>query len=989
MPHDQKSKDKNSLMVLLIKDTMQCIDILDNKKVMRRNLYLRYNKPNTININLFKKNIKKRMSPSDIKDLKSFLRTMNMVYVDNIGKIDKKNLVFDTSWYNELFFERCQGKNVDIIAKMYFSMLRDYLDKFITVDYSTRYIVIDTAHWGVSKANISTQLASVLKVLNPVSLMYYLMRKKVDDLKILHGYKFLIEDSNFGWFVFDVDSLNDESYLKYAAVLQKLKSETEIIDPVSAAHAEDIVNETEPDDSDDTSDEEDSEVYAKGGIDDTSEDDKLLMAYQEIEDEDQAARRSIKSTKRDAELREAQKKIKIRNVTMGELDYDTMNSKESFIEEVDLSSKIISPHKNMKRSKFDNFNESYTKKQMTKDIVSIFDCMKDRSNPVYVRKIDVKDSSTPSDLKETWNFQLEGADRVRHSVTIDVPKIYDKNYLYLGGNRKQCVNQLFSVPVIKIEPTVVQICTNYNKVFMYRYGDILSPKVTVFKKIILNNPKLFTVKRGNGMALSDGARTSIEYDSLAKDFVDIHINGTGVHLRFDQKFFKKLAADGQINPIDESGKYIYFFYDSKATTKATRAVAVNTDSSAGEESDEANGIINLFAAVYQKHKGTDFWALAGDKDKPGKRFMYTRCKIMEKFIPTGLLLAYWEGLSTVLRKAHIKYEFTDKRTQIGYDKGRIEFADGFLVFEREPAEHSLLMNGFSLVDTKNYNFSDFDSKDVYLNIFDSLYNSRILGVSLDAYYDNLIDPKTYAYLKTHNYPTDIVSLMIFANALLADNNYVSELDMSNYRLRNLEIIYAYMYKIIARAYGEYKRTSMNAHPTKISVPKNELIKTLLTSNIVEDYSIINPITEKEKLHGATHKGPSGMNLERSYTEEKRCFDPSMTGLIGMSTSPDANCGVQRELTMEPKVLDTYGTIDVQKPIKEMKDVNLFTYAESLTTNAVVRDDTIRTSMSVKQSNVLLAYKSNLIFVIALIAGNSRKRQSATKPLWRNVQRLSK
>jgi hypothetical protein len=84
-----------------------------------------------------------------------------------------------------------------------------------------------------------------------------------------------------------------------------------------------------------------------------------------------------------------------------------------------------------------------------------------------------------------------------------------------------------------------------------------------------------------------------------------------------------------------------------------------------------------------------------------------------------------------------------------------------------------------------------------------------------------------------------------------------------------------------------------------------------------------------------------MNLERSYTEEKRCFDPSMTGLIGMSTSPDANCGVQRELTMEPKVLDTYGTIDVQKPIKEMKDVNLFTYAESLTTNAVVRDDTIR------------------------------------------------
>lgn len=938
-PYDTKSKDKNSLLVLLIKDTMQCIDILDSKKILRRNLYLQYNKPTTININLFKKNIKKRVTPSDLKDLKNFLRTMKLMYADNINKLNNKNLVFDTSWYNEEFFNRCQGKNIQLIASMYIHMLRDYLDKYITADYSNRYIVLNTSHWGVSKTNIASQLASIVKVLNPISLMYYLMRHNVDDLKYLHGYKFLIMDESFGWFVFDVNSLDNESYLKYAAVLQKLKSVGSPIIDADASHSEDVASTEENEDDESDSDEEG--VYTKAKIDDTSDDDKLLQAYQEIEVEDQHARRSIKSTKRDQLLREAQKKLKIKNVSVGDINYDSIEAKESLIDEIDLSSKIISPHKNMKKVKFDNFNDSYAKKQMTKDLISIFDCMKDRSNPVYIRKIDVKDSSTPMELKETWHVQLEGSDRIRHSITIDVPKIYDKNYLYLGGNRKQMVNQLFSIPIIKIEPTVVQICTNYNKVFMYRYGDILSPKVTVFKKIILNNPKLFTVKRGNGMALSDGAKTSIEYDSLAKDFVDIHLNGTGIHLKFDQKFFKKLAADGQINPLDENGDFIYFYYDSKSNNKATRAVATNTNSAAGEEHDEVPGIINLFTIKYKEATGNDFWDLAGDKDKPGKRFMYTRCKIMEKFIPTGILLSYWEGISTMMRKAHIKFEFTDKRTQIGYDKGRIEFADGFLVFEREPAEHSLLMNGFAMVDTKNYNFADFDQKDVYLNIFDSLYNSRILGVSLDSYYDSLIDPKTYMYLKTHNYPTDIVSLMIFANALLADNNFVSELDMSNYRLRNLEIIYAYMYKIISRAYGDYKRTAMNPNPIKMSVPKNELIKTILTSNIVEDYSIINPITEKEKLHSATHKGPSGMNLERSYTEEKRCVDPSMTGLIGISTSPDANCGVQRELTIEPKILDTYGTIDIQKPISEMKDVNLFTYAESLTTNSVMRDDAIR------------------------------------------------
>ena len=46
------------------------------------------------------------------------------------------------------------------------------------------------------------------------------------------------------------------------------------------------------------------------------------------------------------------------------------------------------------------------------------------------------------DLKETYTIKLEDANRVKHSVTVDIPKIYDKNYMYLGGNRKQLVNQL-------------------------------------------------------------------------------------------------------------------------------------------------------------------------------------------------------------------------------------------------------------------------------------------------------------------------------------------------------------------------------------------------------------------------------------------------------------------------------------------------------------------------------------------------------------------
>ena len=37
IPHDLEAKDKNSLLVMLIKDTMQSVEILDSKKVVRKN----------------------------------------------------------------------------------------------------------------------------------------------------------------------------------------------------------------------------------------------------------------------------------------------------------------------------------------------------------------------------------------------------------------------------------------------------------------------------------------------------------------------------------------------------------------------------------------------------------------------------------------------------------------------------------------------------------------------------------------------------------------------------------------------------------------------------------------------------------------------------------------------------------------------------------------------------------------------------------------
>ena len=254
-----------------------------------------------------------------------------------------------------------------------------------------------------------------------------------------------------------------------------------------------------------------------------------------------------------------------------------------------------------------------------------------------------------------------------------------------------------------------------------------------------------------------------------------------------------------------------------------------------------------------------------------------------------------------------------------------------------------------MLDTKAYDFEDMDRPDVFMDIFGLLYGNRRLASAFDSFYDNMIDPITKEILDSMNYPTEFVPLLLFANSLLCDNNFSSEIDMNNFRVRSNEMVNAMLYKIVANAYSNYKRTAMNRTPMTISVPRNALIKELVTSQSVEDYSTLNPILESEKSRAITCKGPSGINLDQSYTEEKRCFDKSMTGLMAMSTSPDGNCGVVRELTVDPKIVSPRGFIDTNMDINSMSEANLFNTSEMAIPGAGRSDDSIRTSMMYKQN----------------------------------------
>ena len=653
--------------------------------------------------------------------------------------------------------------------------------------------------------------------------------------------------------------------------------------------------------------------------------------------------KSTASSKRDELLREKQMEINIRGKSFEEILNLKSESIEVPVNNIDGHAETF--NKNMTDVRFPNIDKAYVSELMDKDITSMFHMMNDKSIKVFVRNIHIEDTSDLSNYKETWTVELEDEMRVRHKLVFDVPKIIDGRFLYLGGNRKYINNQQLLLPIVKVEPDTVQLVSNYNKIFIRRYGEKISPVNEKLKKALGSDIKGIKVQRGRYDKENETFVTTMDYDDLSKMFKEINISG--LRVIFDQKEIRSILVNAKIKGLEEKldkellplavkGNVYYCI-----NLSTDEVVSVNIQ---GKQESTGKSLVDFILS-----QSPALESEVGEQSA-GKKYMYTRATIMSKQVPIVLLLCYFDGIDGFLKRANINHYFTDTRPRLAPNEGCVQFQDGYLVFVNKPTATALLMNGFADIPTKNYNYNDLNDKFVYQGMFETMFGRRNIANAFDNFLDNFIDPMTLDVLKRLSLPTDLTGMILYGNELLADNQYTHEITVS--RIRCAEVISALVYKNVAKSYEKYKETANYNNPVKISMERNAVIKEIMKQQTVEDYSELNPIYEQQNLRKCLRKGPSGCNLAEAYTELQRSYHPGMTGLFTLSSSPDANVGVNRFLTLEPPITDPRGFIDnkaLQGKVDEYNDANLFGIAELLTTGCALGDDSPRTTMTCRQS----------------------------------------
>ena len=656
-----------------------------------------------------------------------------------------------------------------------------------------------------------------------------------------------------------------------------------------------------------------------------------------VEASDEVSVMNTTTSERERQIREKLGQVKLHNVTFNTITSISDVPKPAPLQPLHITTTSTAA---IKGTGFTRIAKEYEDKLLDRDIVATFMNFSKLPDGFYVTNVDVTDASTPLSLVNNWKVTLKNKSNDRQSIiNIRIPKIVNGRF-YNNGIWYNIGKQDFPIPILKINKKTVILTSNYNKITCQRYDTRslvdLSMVIKIINKITdAETGKNKYVRVGNSSNTNSRFVSTIEYDEYARKWVYFINRANGLEINFNRVQCQKKYGFVTV----QENEFCCGMHDQVP-------VVVNTETGLTRDGHTLTDLIieSLPPELQQEYK----------KQKPGKLAMYTQIKI-GVLVPLGVTIAAWEGISSLIRKSGVQYKFVASN----FDDNHfftLHFKDKILAIENN-VPNQLLFNGFYRINTKNYNFSEFEtpimnSNSIYVDIYNNLFFKQYSQLTtFITYYKFFVDPITADVCDHYHIPNDIAGMLIYASNLLADNNHTSENNASLYRIRSSEIIPAIIHYRLAFAISKYNNNvGSKARGNAIAFNPNEVINELLAVPNVEPMSALNPMVELHMRENITKKGFKGVNDDRAYTVDKRNYENSMIGKMALSSPNNANVGINRQLVADPKIESVRGYTSTAGPETDFNDLQLASFSELLTPGTVTRDDAIRTAIATSQTS---------------------------------------
>ena len=885
--------------------------------------------------------------------VKSTVKPIQYTYL-NLDQYKKKNLFVDLSFYVSSFINniaRAGKLNERKINELYFNFIGRMLkDKRIASMYKKRTVYVPIDDWAQNRVDIRYG-----QYLNPITCIEWMLQHRPELVKETLKDCVVLFVSEKGYvFKFDTGEYEKEDLHRYRQCTRDMMNKTEVpedhtyskqglmhsmLDRLEASGSKSItINSIKAEKIDDPEKKKLVEKLDKATSQSITPEDaakemdredeytgKLLdsIANRESGNPDISATRSKRMDQLTKQFLDSKVVDNDAGFKGTMADYMQLNANNAELPETALPIESINDE-DWKHMQFNNFNKIYN---VRSDIYRILYHFAHVTCRLSIRdKIEVVDTSTTEDWKETWTVPFENQDGKRFSFKFDLPILKNNRFMVLGGNDKTINGQLVLLPISKTDDDTVQFVSNYNKIFIRRYstGDCRSNRDADILAKAIESCNSIKAKYGNSTVSNNKYSLPYDYVDLASKYYSIQIMDHGkVAAEF---FFNQDNAHKELKlektdkmPIGRIGSKPVFFIESEGRTCAGQIL---------------------------DHIGTVSPKIAEEiaSIKPSPKHYYANASVLATDVPVIVVMAFSEGLQQALKKGHVRYQLSEKRIDsLKKTHDVIRFKDCYLYYEDDYAS-SMLMNGLKEVHTEQYSIKDTDDKTMWTECMDD-FGGRIKADGLDNFYDLMMDPITVEVCKDYDLPTDYCEMLAYASLLLTNNEYLKHTDIRSNRYRTNELIAAHTYKCISKAYANYRIQRKKQRTGVImSMKQSAILDSLAEDTTMSDLSILNPLLEYEANNTVSFKGLVGMNADRAYSLDKRNYGDTMINKIALSTGFAGNVGINRQCTINMQIKGIRGYIK-NSTVDDCSTARTLSMTEAITPFGSTRDDPFRTAMT--------------------------------------------
>jgi len=535
-----------------------------------------------------------------------------------------------------------------------------------------------------------------------------------------------------------------------------------------------------------------------------------------------------------------------------------------------------------------SFTPDYVKKVMKKDVLNSVHAVRNAGVMIRRHEIEIQHSALGS--YELHSVELKPLNGEASTVHFSLPVVDEDGHFMVSGNKYVMRNQLTDIPIRKIAPTEVSLSSYYGKNLVHTGAKKANSVIEAIKKRIsaeVMNQNGYIENAATANVFDEKFDSPYIYGLMSSSYKTIRT--TDYILSFDHKDRDAMFGEAFIKAHEKDGAVLV------GLSKKKQAIRVMRD--------------NTFQILIDGK-----WIPVGDifdvlkLDYSKIPLTFSEVNVFSKSLPVGVVLGYYMGFTNLITLLKAKHRIEEKTRGVTLERYEysIVFNDKTYIFDQRDREASMILAGFSQFQkqTKMFPASEFDYKNVYLNLLEAKKMTAVYIRELDNIRDMFVDPITQGILQDMKMPETYEGLLIKASSMLLSYQSPKGHDTQYMRLRGYERFAGAVYKTLVNSIRSFKSRNI-AGRSKIEMAPYDVWSLITKDSSVKLVEDINPIQNIKEIEAYTFVGEGGRNKD-TMTKETREFLPSATGFLGDATVDSSDVGVNGSMSSNPNISGVRG-----------------------------------------------------------------------------------